>query len=590
MRRSATRTFRGFAANLARVASGAPAAFAALIALGALAVACAASDPSPTPDAKVLRIRYWQAPTHANPYLSASDKDEDAGAVTLEPLANYGPDGGLIPRLAVEIPTAENGGVSPDGRAVTWTLREGLRWSDGSPMTAADVAFTWRYCANEATGCARAGAFDGVDSVQAVDERTVRIAFERPTSYPYAAFVGAGTPIISEAQFAPCVGAPAGDCAEQNAAPLGTGPYRVAEFVPDDRANYERNPHYRGAAPYFDRVEIQGGGSAEEAAQAVLERGDADFAWNLQVNPDDLRAMEADGQGEVTAAFGSLIERIFVNQTNPDPALGDDRSEHLEGANPHPFLTFTPIPQAMSMAIDRAALAALYGFAGRPACNVVAAPAKYASAANDGCLAQDIPGANRLLDAHAATDSDGDGVREYNGVPLRVTFQTSVNAIRQETQERIRGWWRAIGVETELVQRDASVFFGGDPAVVGGDSYRRFFADVQMFTDGPDADPLQFLAENLCARAQRRENNWAGGNVSRFCSPAYDALYARLAGAPVGSEREALVKRLNDLIVQSYTQIPLVNRGFVSARLNTLQGIRPNGWDSALWDIADWRR
>lgn len=583
MRRPTVRALSRIAANLALVAGG-------LVALGALAAACGGGGSDAAQDAEVLRIRYWQAPTHANPYLTASDKDEDAGAVTLEPLANYGPDGGLVPRLAVEIPTTENGGVSPDFRSVTWTLREGLRWSDGSPMTAADAAFTWRYCVNEATGCAKSGAFDGVDSVQAVDERTIRIVFEHPTPYPYAAFVGAGTPIISEAQFSPCVGAPAESCAERNAAPLGTGPYRVADFTPDERASYERNPHYRGSAPYFDRVEIQGGGSAEEAAQAVLERGDADFAWNLQVDPDDLRAMEAAGRGEVSAAFGSLVERLYVNQTNPDPTLGEDRSEYLGGANPHPFLTFTPIPQAMSMAIDRAALADLYGFAGRPTCNIVVAPAKYASSANDGCLAQDIAGANRLLDANGATDSDGDGVREYNGVPLRVTLQTSVNAIRQETQERIRDWWRAIGVETELAQRDASVFFGGDPAVVGGDSYRRFFADVQMFTEGPDADPLQFLAGGLCAHTPTRENNWAGGNVSRYCSPAYDALYARLAEAPVGPEREALVKRLNDLIVQSYTRIPLVNRGFVSARLDTLQGVRPNGWDSALWDIAEWRR
>ena len=567
------------------------AAALALLASGALAAACdAAPAPTPAPAPEVLIIRYWQAPSHANPYLSTGNKDEDAGAVALEPLANYGPDGGLVPRLAVEIPTTENGGVSSDLRSVTWTLREGLRWSDGSPMTAADAVFTWRYCVDEATGCAKTEAFDGVASVEAPDERAIRITFDHPTPYPYTAFVGAGAPVISEAQFAPCAGAPAQDCAEQNAAPIGTGPYRIAEFAPDDRAVYERNPFYRGAAPYFDRVEIRGGGTATEAAQAVLERGEADYAWNLQVEPNALRAMEAAGNGVVAAAFAGLVERIFVNQTNPDPALGENRSEYLDGANPHPFLTFTPIPQAMSMAIDRAAVAALYGFAGRPACNVVAAPANYASAANDGCLAQDLAGANRLLDANGVLDTDGDGVREYEGAPLRVTFQTTANAVRRETQELIRDWWRGIGVETELAAREAGVFFGGDPAAVGGASYRRFFADVQMFTDGPDADPQQFLAGNLCSHIQTRANNWAGGNISRFCSPAYDALYARLAETPAGAEREALAKRLNDLVVQTYTQIPLVNRGLVSARLNTLLGVRSNAWDSDLWNIAEWRR
>ena len=86
--------------------------------------------------------------------------------------------------------------------------------------------------------------------------------------------------------------------------------------------------------------------------------------------------------------------------------------------NPHPFLTFTPIPQAMSMAIDRARIAEdLYGFAAKPACNLITAPPRYASTANDGCLVQDIEGAKKLLDDSGVLDTDGDGVREYNGVP-----------------------------------------------------------------------------------------------------------------------------------------------------------------------------
>ena len=81
------------------------------------------------------------------------------------------------------------------------------------------------------------------------------------------------------------------------------------------------------------------------------------------------------------------------------PALGDDRSEYLDGQNPHPFLTFTPIPQAMSMSIDRGLISEqLYGFAGEPTCNVIAGPPNYVSTANDRCLTQDIEGADRLLD------------------------------------------------------------------------------------------------------------------------------------------------------------------------------------------------
>ena len=539
---------------------------------------------------KVLTILYWQAPSLPGPYLSSGTKDQDAGAITLEPLAHYGPEGELVPALAERIPTIENGGVSPDRRAITWTLKEGLKWSDGSDMTARDVVFTWRYCTDKATGCTAEDTFSGIAAVEALDDRTVRITFEEPQPYPYQAFVSAGAPIISEAQFADCVGAAASGCEAENRAPLGTGPYRIISFTPVVGAVYERNPHYHGEEPYFDRVVLRGGGEAITAAWTVLVAGEADYAWNLQVEPSVLAELEETGNGAIVSAFSDSVERIILNQTNADPALGDDRSEYLDGGNPHPFLSFHPIRQAMSMAIDRSQLAALYGFAGRPACDIVVGPPRYVSGANDACLAQDIDGANRLLDASGVIDSDGDGVREYNGVPLRITFMTSTNAIRQTTQELVREWWLAIRIETELIHHDASVYFGGDPEENKETSYRRFFADVQMYTAGSGVEPQSYLSAQRCDHIPARENHWAEGNLARACDPEFDAAYEQLAPLPLGPEREEAVKRLNDHLVRNYFHIPLVRRGAVSAHANTLQGVRFNAWDSELWNIAEWHR
>ena len=524
-------------------------------------------------------------------YLSAGTKDVDAGAITLDPLAKYDPDGNLAPALAAEIPTLDNGGFSGDLTSITWKLKEGLKWSDGSDMSAEDVVFTWRYCVNEETGCTGKSSFDGIASVEALDSLTVKITFEAPTPSPYQAFVGASAPIISQGQFADCIGAAAATCDAQNTAPLGTGPYRIIDFKANEQAVYERNPFYRGPSPYFDRVFLKGGGDAVSAARAVMERGEADYAWNIQVEPEVLASLEEAGLSTVVVAFTSLVERIVVNQTNPDPALGDDRSEYLEGQNPHPFLSFKPIRRAMSLAIDRSRIAEdLYGFAGEPTCNLITGPSNYASTANDGCLPQDIDGANRLLDDNNVLDTDGDGIREYNGAPLRITYQTSTNAIRQDTQALVRDWWRQIGIETELVHHDASVFFGGDPVADREASYRRFFADVQMYADGSGIDPQQSLSGALCKHIPTRENNWAFGNIPRSCNPEYDSLYAQLEQTQIGPEREALVKRMHDMDVQGYYEIPLVERGAVSAHLNTLQGVRINGWDSELWNIAEWRR
>ena len=367
-------------------------------------------------EGKVLTILYWQAPSLPGPYLVAGNKDTDAGAVTLEPLASYDPDGELTPRLEVV------------GRQRFHRQRRCIH-----------LAILHR----RETGYTGEDAFSGITSVNAIDDLTVRIEFDAPVPYPYTAFVGAGTPIISSAQFAECVGVAARTCEQQNTAPLGTGPYRITEFTPNEGAVYERNPFYWGETPYFDRVVIKGGGDAITAARSVLEADEADYAWNLQVDPDTLADMEAAGQGTVVSAFSGLVERIVINHTNPDPALGDDRSEYLDGTNPHPFLTFTPITQAMSMAIDRTQISEpLYGFAGKPACNIIIAPSRYASTANDGCLTQNIEGANKLLDDNGVLDTDGDGIREYNGVPLRIAYQTTSNAIRQNTQALIRDWWQ----------------------------------------------------------------------------------------------------------------------------------------------------
>ncbi len=572
---------------------------ALLLAMAFLLAACPAAAPTGAgampaeeemeEESKVLTILYWQAASLPGPYLSGGTKDQDAGAVTLEPLANYDPDGAFVPKLATEIPTIDNGGISEDLMSITWTLKEGLQWSDGSDVTADDVVFTWQYCTDEATGCTASEAFIGVESVEAVDSRTILITFDSPTPYPYNAFVGAQTPIISSVQFADCVGAAAQTCNEQNTAPLGTGPYRIVDFKVNDVVVYERNPYYHGEPAYFDTVIFKGGGDAASAARAVLETGEADYGWNLQVEPEILRDMEEAGLGKVVAAFAGLVERVLVNQTNPHPDLGDDRSEYMSGDNSHPFLTFPPIPQAMSMAIDRSLISEqLYGFAGKATCNVIPAPLHYVSTANDGCLAQDVDGANALLDENDVVDTDGDGIREYNGTPLKVTYQTSTNSVRQKTQALIRQWWNQIGIETELINHDASVFFGGDPN--SPDTYQKFFADLQMYTTGPSIDPQQHLSNWLCSQIPERESAWGGGNIFRGCDAEFDVLFEQLTQTPVGAEREALVKQLNDINVQSHFQIALVHRGTVSAHLDTLQGVWINGWDSEMWNIAEWHR
>ena len=425
---------------------------------------------------------------------------------------------------------------------------------------------------------------------EALDARRVQIRFQQPKPYPYGVFTGAKMPIISARQFGDCLGVVARSCAEARL-PLGTGPYRITDFTADEGVAYVRNPFFHGEHPYFDRVVLEGGGTALESAAAVLQEGTADYGWNLQADHQLLREMEDQGLGKLAVAFGGYVERIYINQTNPSPALDERRSSYENGDNPHPFLTFPPIAQAMSMAIDRSAIAEqLYGFKGRPECNAVAAPADYISTANDACLVQDIDGAKALLDQHGVVDEDQDGIRDYGGTPLRITLQTTANPIREATQDRIRDWWRQIGISTDLIQRDATVFFGGDPILDKGETYYRFFADAQMFTRTAEVDPENMLYDITCNAMPSHENKWTGANISRACNRDYDALFAQLRQTPPGPQRQQLVKQLNDLIVGNGYEIPLINRGITFAVANTLQGFEANPWDSQLWNVAQWYR
>jgi len=134
-------------------------------------------------------ILYWQAVSIPNPYLSGGTKDLDGAAPVIEPLASYDPDGNLVPRLVDEIPTVANGGVAEDLTSITWTLSEGILWSDGTPLTSADVVFTGEYCMDEEAGCQQVANFADIDSIEAVDDLTVKISFSKPKPFPYAAFV-----------------------------------------------------------------------------------------------------------------------------------------------------------------------------------------------------------------------------------------------------------------------------------------------------------------------------------------------------------------------------------------------------------------
>ncbi|HSQ06978.1 MAG TPA: ABC transporter substrate-binding protein, partial [Chromatiaceae bacterium] len=293
-----------------------------------------------------LRILFWQAPKILNPHLTLGAADWAAARVTYEPLASYDADGNLVPFLAAEIPSLENGGVAPDGKSVTWKLKPEIRWSDGQPFTAADVRFTYDFIKNPDTGATTSAAYSAVEGVEVIDDYTVRFNFKQVTPAWSLPFVGVQGLILPKHVFEPFKGANAAE-SRSNLLPVGTGPYQVVKFKPEEvlflgnnlietnKIVYEPNPFFREPdKPYFSRVELKGGGTVGEAARSVLQVGDVDFANNLQIDAATQQKLEAGGKGKILAPFGAFVERILLNRTDPDKATAEGERSSVQFPNP----------------------------------------------------------------------------------------------------------------------------------------------------------------------------------------------------------------------------------------------------------------
>ncbi len=547
-----------------------------------------AEPAAPAGDPKSLKILYWQAPTVLNPHVSSGTKDFDAATVILEPFAHYNQNDELVAYLAEEIPTIENGGVAKDGTSVTWKLKKGVKWSDGSDFTADDVIFTWKYASDPKTAATTVSNYNTIKDITAVDANTVTITWITPTPNPYGSFVGFSGMVLQKKQFENCIGEKAltdAACQAANLAPIGTNAYMLKEFKPGDTVTYVKNPAYRGAdKTAFDTVEIKGGGDATTAGNAVCQTGEADYAWNLQVPKAALEPILAGGKCQPIAGGSFGVERIVVNFSNPDAALGKKRSEPDQ---PHPFLTNPKVRQAINMAIDRAAIVEnLYGPTGVANCNILVVP-EAVNSKNTKCD-RDIEGAKKLMDEAGFPEKDG--VRAgADGKPLTLYFQTSINTLRQGEQAIIKSNLAELGIAVSLKAVDAGVFFSGDVGI--DDTLNKMYVDIQMYTNGPDGvDSQAYLEGWTCGKVNSAENKWNGGNDGRYCNKDYDALFAQYKAEFDTAKRTALAIQLNDLLVSDNAVIPLVNRRTPNAIINGLTGPTYNTFDSGLWNIDSWHK
>jgi peptide/nickel transport system substrate-binding protein len=528
-----------------------------------------------------LKILYWQGPTLLNPHFAVGTKDQDGSRVFYEPLAGWDADGNLVPILAAEIPTVENGGLAKDGMWVVWKLKQGVQWHDGKPFTADDVVFNWEYAKDPATAATTIAAYKDI-KVEKVDTYTVKVSFDKPTAVWAQAFVGIFGMIIPKHQFEAYTGAKSRE-APANLKPVGTGPFKFVDFKPGDLVKGEINTNYHIAnQPFFDTVEIKGGGDAVSAARAVIQTGEFDMAWNMQVEDEILLKLEQNGKGKIVIVEGGNIEHIGINFTDPWTEVDGERSSLK---TKHPILTDPAVRKALNLLVDRAAVEKfIYGRTGTATAAFVNKPDRYRSKKT---FEFSIDKANKILD-DAGWAKGSDGIRAKDGKKLKFVFQTSINAPRQKTQAIIKQACQKAGIDLELKSIVASVFFSSD--VGNPDTYSKFYTDIQMFTTTqPQPDPHEFLGQFVSTDVKSKDNKWQGRNYTRYQSAAFDKLYAA-AGAELDPvKRAALLIEAHDQAIEDVAVIPVVYRPMVQATALNLKALF-SGWDSNLSGLASWYR
>ena len=526
-----------------------------------------------------LRLMFWQGPTLLNPHFATGQKDVEGSRIFYEGLTAWDADANLIPVLAAEIPSRENGGLAADGKSVVWKLKKGVTWHDGTPFTADDVVFNWQYASDPAGGTVTVGNYLDL-KYEKIDTHTIRVVFNQATPFWPGSY--SGSPLIPRHLFAAYMGAKSRD-APANLRPVGTGPFKFVEFKPGDMVRAEINTNYHMPnRPHFDTLELKGGGEAVSAARAVLQTGEFDFGWNLQVEDEILKRMESGGKGRVVIAHGGHVEFIELNYTDPNVEIEGERA-HPKSR--HPVFSDPVVRQAMSLLIDRQGVQTfVYGRAGVATANWLNNPPRYHRSTMK--FEFNIDKANALLEG-AGWLRGSDGVREKGGRKLKFLFQTSVNSPRQKVQAVVKQACQKAGIELELKSVTAAVFFSSD--VGNPDTVGKFWADIQMLQLTRAPDPERFMQKFLSWEVASKANKWQSRNNGRWRSDDYDKAYraAQFELDPV--KRAALFIRMNDIVCSDNYILPLVYRPGVSGVGNKLEAPL-SGWGDNLALLHNWYR
>lgn len=543
------------------------------IVLALVAGACAPQGQSQQPTSSAsaqaggsLTVALWQEPEGLNPYINIQAVAHVMGDVIYEGLLATDPQGSYVPALASEVPSVQNGGVSADGKTVTYKLRPGLKWSDGTALTSADVKFTFDAIMNKDNPVSTRAGYEEIASVTAMDPTTVMVTFK---SF-YAPFLTLFHWVLPAKPAAS--GSTRFDTPAYLRQPLGSGPFTVQEWRSGELIAMKKNPNYRETGkPNLDQLVVRITPS-REVSIAQLKSGDAGAVWNLiESSIPDLQSV-------------SSIKLQLSDSPNLE-YLGLNTSDPADATKPHPILGDANVRKALGLAVNKQEIVdkLLYGKA-KVANSPI--PIGWATDTTLAPIPFDVARATQLLD-QAGWRPGSDGIRTKDGkrLSLKVTTTTG-DKLRDQAEQVLQAQFKVVGAELAIDNVPSQVLFGGldkqGPLKTG-----KF--DIVMDTWGPDIDPDEFMTLLFeSASIPTAANNGAGWNFYRLRVPALDKAIQDARQTPDLEKRKAAYAQAQRLIIDSGAYIPLYKRLFINGYQTKVQGWKDNPWTQFLWDVKDW--
>lgn len=473
----------------------------------------------------------------------------------------------LVPEMLQELPTADNGGISADGKTITLKFKDGLKWHDGQPVTSEDFKFTWQFVVDPNTKSQTSIGWDRIESVDTPDNLTAIVHLKEP----YVPFVAAvlSFPVLPKHALE---GVPDPGNSEFARKPIGNGSFIFQEWVPGDHITVVANPEAM-KQPKIEKIIFKFVPDMNTLV-ALLRTGDVDIAYDLR----ELQIAEVLKMKDVEPFVvpGVAVERYYFNLRDPNDLT-----------KPHPIFSDIRVRKAIAMGMDRftAVSRILQGYGevavteldNHPWFNEELQPVPY-----------DPEAAKALLDEAGWKDTDGDGIRDKDGKKLSFTHSTTAgNQVRENLQVFFQQNLKDIGVEMVIQNYPAATLFGGcaDNGIFGQSKF-----DMMGFTNKPASiDLAQEWADFfLCDAVKNCETNPAGTNSWGYCNEKTDAALKCAIGEVDPDKRLACIKEAQKLIYEDYVALYVYDRLDVYAANKRIGGFNPTVFGSWTWNYEDW--